>query len=272
MGAFHLCTGQRVARPFQYGAEAEPLYTIEELCFYMEKYLFLSCESLISRELLQWIKDELKEEELFRVLHRVYLSDQDNFGSILYIFRYSGLYEDEELDSFEKLMEGLRNRTEQERQKMRADLYLDHGKYKSALYIYLDLLQDGNQTQMTEELCGDIYHNAGVVYAKMFLFREAASMFAKACAKRKNCKSKEAYLYALNYIPESDYTDEIMAKMSLDFTSMKSVLDSFSRAVEDPDNYCERTKAASIKFTVDTAGETAALCRGWVRTYERMME
>ena len=83
---------------------------------------------------------------------------------------------------------------------MRGDLLLEAKKYRQAAYIYMELLEPEYTRQMTEELKGNIMHNLGVAYARLFLFPEAAQMFVQAYHLRRSDETRQAYLYAMNYV------------------------------------------------------------------------
>ena len=269
MGEFILCSDKKVKQPFFHDTLSVHLYTMEELCYYMETNLFLLDKEWIGEALFAWISDELELAELTEQLRSVYGKEKDVYGAVELIFRESGIYSKEEISELSGMLHSMRGKTEMECRKIRADRLLAAGRYRKAAYTYMELLKPEYEIRMTEELHGDIFHNLGVSYARMFLFEEAAEMFSRAWKKRKNPASREAYLYALNFLPQSGETEEDQ-EMELSLNVMREVLDKFGTVREDIDYYRERKEASAAAEAFDWKTHQENLIERWCLEYEKM--
>lgn len=76
-----------------------------------------------------------------------------------------------------------------ERDKIRADQLMEKEKYLAAIYRYKHLLDEADTKETSEVLRGNIWHNLGTAYARLFLFEEAGRCFEKAYALNKQKES-----------------------------------------------------------------------------------
>lgn len=209
MGKLILCPGKKAQHPYRLTELSVSVYTLEELCYVIEKHIFSPDRSWIGEALFRWILEELDLPALAKKLRTLYRPGQQADSCLLLLFKESGLYPEETLQEMSDLILRLREKTSIERKKMEADDLLKQGCLRQAAYCYLELLQPEGLRRMTEELQGNIYHNLGVIYAKEFLFPEAADMFARAWEKRKNPASKEAYFAARRLAEDTTHASHL---------------------------------------------------------------
>lgn len=76
-----------------------------------------------------------------------------------------------------------------ERDKIRADQLMEKEKYLAAIYRYKHLLDEADMKETGEVLRGNLWHNLGTAYARLFLFEEAGHCFEKAYALNKQKES-----------------------------------------------------------------------------------
>ncbi len=259
----------KVNKSFYHETISVHLYSMEELCYFMETHIYLIDPIWVGEPLFSWIETELGEQKLAANLRQARRKKEDEFVCVEMILRASGNYSEKELEEISGLLNQMRGKTKIERRKMSGDLYLAAGKLRQAAYVYMELLDDAYEMHMTEELRGNIFHNLGVVYARLFLFREAAALFARAYALRRDVASRDAYLYAMNFADEDSQIDE--QEMDLNFNVMREVLDHLNEATELPEYFIERKKALAAADAVDWKSEQSDLIRGWVKEYRSMI-
>ena len=233
MGALKLCTYKKAEYPLYLEMLSLHVYTMEELCYAMESSLFLLDESWMGTEFFQWIAEGVGNAELAGQLRRLYQRHRDVYECAAFLFSASGFYSRQEQKELERIIEKMKGKNSMERRKMKADYYLAKKRYRYAACGYLELLQPEFLQQMTEELQGHIMHNLGVVYARLFLFPEAARMFSMAYQKSHTESSRLCYLYAMNYITEDDSADTGVPE--LQFKTMKEAYAHFSDVSDQED-------------------------------------
>ncbi|MCD8149255.1 MAG: hypothetical protein LUE92_06770 [Clostridiales bacterium] len=260
---------EKTVNPFYHENIAVHLYSMEELCFFMEENTYLIDPSWVNEELFVWLETELGEKKLAQDLRVTLRMKKDVFACAEQIFAASGFYADSDMEQIRTMLERMQGRTKIERRKMSGDLFLDAGKYRQAAYIYMELLEEEYALLMTEELRGNILHNLGVVYARLFLFPEAAEFFAQAYALQKRQESRDAYLYAMNYVDDSYPMDEQI--MNLNFNVMKEALEYLTETADREEYYVERKEASQAAAAFDWKSSQEALIERWREAYRKMM-
>ncbi|MCD7920986.1 MAG: hypothetical protein LUG27_00790 [Clostridiales bacterium] len=265
----HYIEGKKAQNPFTHESLPVRFYTMEELCYFMEKNMYLIDASWLGEDLFAWMEAELDESILAAHLRSARRKTGDIYTCAELMFRHSAYYTTAELNDITGLLDQMRGKTKMERRKMRGDLYLEAGKYRKAAYIYMELLQKEYAIQMTEELRGNILHNLGVVYARLFLFPEAVGLFTEAYALRKNTESRDACLYAMNYVNDSCRINE--QGMDMNFSVMKDALNHLSETVDDPAYYEERREASAAAGAFDWKAAQTELLRKWSDEWRAMV-
>lgn len=267
---FRLIENRKAEHPFSHERISVHLYTLDELCYFLETHIYLIDQDWIGDELFSWLEKELHYEELARNLRQTFRSTRDVFQCVEMILHASGNYNKEKLEKIHGLLDAMNGKTNMERRKMRGDLLLEEKKYRQAAYIYLELLQPEYARQMTEELRGNIMHNLGVVYARLFLFPEASRMFMQAYQLRKNDQTRQAYLFAMNYIGDDAQLEE--QKMELSFPVMRDALNYMTDVSDLPAYYGERREASQAADAFDWKTKQEELVRRWKSEYKSMMK
>lgn len=265
---FRLIENRKAKNPYYHEMISVHIYTLEELCYYMETNIYLVDKSWIGEGLFQWLAQELQYSKLAADLHSEYRKTKDVFRCVEMIFTASGIYSQQDMNKMCSLFDIMRGKTNMERRKLQGDLFLDSGKYRQAAYTYMELLQPEYARRMTEELRGNICHNLGVVYARLFLFPEAAQMFAEAYKLRKNIQTREAYLYAMNYVEDTYPMEEQL--MDLNFSVMREALNHFSEVSDNPDFYRERKAASTAAGAFDWKSKQTELIQRWKNDFKVM--
>ncbi|MCD7980926.1 MAG: hypothetical protein LUF32_01180 [Clostridiales bacterium] len=264
-----LIEGNKTEHPFSHENLPVRFYSMEELCYFMETNMYLIDSSWLGEDLFSWLEKELDAGVLAATLRSEWRKSKDIYACAERILSESGYYDEAGLDRIAALLDRMRGKTKMERRKMRGDLFLDAGKYRKAALTYMELLEEEYEIQMTEELRGNIFHNLGVVYARLFLFPEAARMFAKAYALRKTDGSRDAYLYAMNYVDDSCTVEE--GGMDLNFNVMRDALNRLTEAADDPENYAERKEASAAASAFDWKAAQEKLLLRWSESYREMV-
>jgi tetratricopeptide (TPR) repeat protein len=120
------------------------------------------------------------------------------------IFEYTGYFRQEEIQETERLVRVSADVSLVEKQKARADYFLESRRYVLAMQEYRNLLQDGDA--LAPDFSGKIYHNLGTAQAKLFLFEKAAASFEQAYRLTGDPESLFQYLAAMRlHLKEPEY-------------------------------------------------------------------
>lgn len=194
MKDFILCQNKQSEVPFFPTPGQDPVYSLEELCFYMHGHLFLLEEAFFSDDLIAWLQEQLGLTGLSSSLRDMKAAGKDPSELTEKIFFQSGVYDREELAELHHMIVSLQDKSAVERQIIYADYLLSQKNYREALSVYLDLRKDGRFLQMSEDLQKRTIYHTGVIYARFLLFGEASDQFVELYQKYEDERGLQAYL------------------------------------------------------------------------------
>ncbi len=266
MSTMILCKQPLALNPYYIEEASLNVFSLEELCYYMLENVYSLGTGFMSMELTNWIKNELHMSELY-----VELTDCIRQGAPLHIFTGKillacGYATRAEIKDFLAIVSSFENKTEAERAKIRGDRLLKKSSLVAAIYEYEALLTAGNNT-MTKPFIGDVYHNLGVAYAKLFLFEEAVKCFDKAYQMNQRKNTLYQLLYAARATGKQEITDAMVKRYlvsSLDLAEVNTTVDETVN--------CSTIKEfdAALNSTSDLKGQAVELFLGYRAEYERL--
>ncbi|MDO4522014.1 MAG: hypothetical protein Q4B57_02565 [Eubacteriales bacterium] len=210
MSGYYLCTVRHAAHPFYIETIDLHLYTIEELCYYLQQNVYLIDETIVNEKLCSWLGEELGLKRLQLRLTRVLEHEQDELAFVLPIFEESGYLSQQELEYFRDQMLEVLQEPVQIRQKMKGDYLVMYGKYTSAIAEYREILRKQSFARMGVQFYAVVLENMAAAYAKMFRFEEAAECLWESYQTLRSKKVYEKYLRLLPlYMTEKEWQNRL---------------------------------------------------------------
>lgn len=204
MGRVLLCVGNYAKNAYYIDAFCQGVYCLEELCYCLKEYTYLVDGSIMDKGLADWIREECGCPDLAGELHEFIKRGASLTVFVMTVLEYTGYLDSGEAQMVERLLKNNSNLTEEERSKSHADFLLENGKYEKAAAEYKALA--GRTREENPALCAKALHNLGVVYARQFLYEQAAKMFDEAYRIGREGISRLHYLAAMRmYLQEQDY-------------------------------------------------------------------
>ena len=71
MSGYILCQGKRARFPYYIENISTNIYTLEELCYYLNHNIYLLDETILNEGLCRWILEELGLRKLYDKLYRM---------------------------------------------------------------------------------------------------------------------------------------------------------------------------------------------------------
>lgn len=180
MGEPLLCNRQIAANPYYIKVLSLNIYSLEELCYVIEQQVFLLENDFFDETFLSWVEDEQKDGALAERLRQSLKKEEGIIKFVELILSATGYLSREEIQQIIEKMKRMQHKSSLERRKIRADQYVINKKYRYALSEYQSMLLMEEECKKNPVLCGDIWHNQGTVFARLFLFEEAKMCFENA--------------------------------------------------------------------------------------------
>lgn len=197
MGELILCKQSIAATPFFLEDAALNVYSLEELSYYISKNTYLLNANFISAELCNWIGRELGQKELQTQLLDAIRSKAPLHIFVGLILTYDGYLTNQEIKQVIQTVASFENKSPEECQKMRADRLMENNKIVDAIYEYEHMLDEDEAKKLPREFQGDLWHNLGVAYARLFFFDEASKCFEQAYMRNHKMISMRLMLASL---------------------------------------------------------------------------
>ncbi len=193
MAGLMLATRQ-VEQPYYISELNKNIYSLEELSYFLYNYMYLVDEQFFCEALINYIENVLENPTIAQGIRQSKAHNGKFTEMIAFVVRTSGYYSQKELDKFSKQLELLGSKTSTERVKAKADILMENGKYNMAQVYYNRIIRKGVNTELPDKFYGNVYHNVGVTYVKMFAFEQAANYFRLAYEKNKDEESLKSIL------------------------------------------------------------------------------
>ena len=179
MGRIYACVGRYAANPYTIKKACIKVYCVEELCYYIRNNAFFVDEDFFDTDLFSWLEEECDLAGLAKNLRLKYRQEKKMELVVRLLFETVHYCDEKEIEETVVLLQTNRNMPGKQRLRMRGDYLLKNNKNSVALQTYEDLIERLD-LQKEKEAAGAVFHNMGVIYARMFLFEEAAVYFNKA--------------------------------------------------------------------------------------------
>lgn len=214
MSGMILCRSEYSKRPYYIAAIAANIYSIEEICYFLYNDIYLVGSDFFCEDLLSFIENDIKEPELAKHLRFLQEQKAGLAELVLTVLRYVDYYSEKEIARLGDLIEKLDTQNVWIRLKARADSYLASGRYNRAISNYEDIVYAGQDKSLAADFYGDVWHNMGVAYARMFNFAEASRCFFQAYEHNQSEESQKLYFTARQLLEdkltEEEQEDELM--------------------------------------------------------------
>lgn len=192
-----LCAGKRSRVPLRLYNVNQALYSAEEICYYLYHNAATAEDYITEDALADYYESELCLPEVAERLRVLKASEAGVKELAAVIFGATRMYTDEELAEYGRELDVLQELRGWQKQKAKADAYLEHRNYRDALVIYEGLLRNRKENEMPEVAAGNVYHNLAICELHITGAGSAAGHFAEAYEKNRNQDSLRSYLIAL---------------------------------------------------------------------------
>lgn len=172
------------------------IYSLEELCYYIYNNIYLIGTDLVDDGLISYIDNELEEPELAKQLQFLVSEEAGLSEIVMTILHYVDYYDNDEIEDLKEIIDGLDKQNATERLKLRADNFLNSRRYDSAIRNYELIVYGRRDESLPVDFYGNVWHNMGIAYVRMFFFREAEVCFKTAYEINNNVNSLKSSVIA----------------------------------------------------------------------------
>lgn len=223
MGELLICNESVAAVPYYIEGISWNVYSLEELCYYIEANTYLLEKDFMAEELCEWIDKELKIVTLAEKLRGIMMRNGRLSEFVQVLLLECGYCPKPVIREVVTIIQELEEKSDFECSKIRADRLMEKEKYLSSIYEYKNLLESNEAGAQNKALLGSIWHNLGTAYARLFLFAEAIQCYEKAYKINGNRESLKQCLMACHCHYDEEGFSEAVQKYQADGAFVKEV-------------------------------------------------
>ena len=180
MSGYILCQTERAEAPYFIENISMNIYSLEELCYYLDHNLYLIDQTILNEGLCNWIQEELKLPALAAKL-RPKMGKFASAEDLVYpVFKEINYLTYEELKVLNTRLQKFDKETPAMREKCKGDALMENKMYVHAIQVYQKLLDRKDLEEIREGLTECIYHNLGCAYSYLFQMDKAIECFRRA--------------------------------------------------------------------------------------------
>lgn len=140
MGRIVRCSSEKAVHPMYVSSAGIHLYSLEELSYFLQNFLYLIDETFFDSELLRFLRDELKRRDLAELVQSQKTGKKPMLLAGELAFAAGDMNPEERLQ-LKKKMEQFQRLSECGRKKLQADQLFARGAYEQARILYAELIQ-----------------------------------------------------------------------------------------------------------------------------------
>ena len=163
-----------------------PLYTAEELCYYIYHNLTVLEDEFIQDDLVEFIRTQLAMPVLAERIERYYQSQRDRDMMLVLILREVAYYTQKDIVDFQEQLVALRRMNPLDRKREQADLFAEKGNFQKAIRIYEKILSSTRDLKLGSGFYSRVYQHMAVCYAGLFQYDETMKCLSFSYKEGKN--------------------------------------------------------------------------------------
>ena len=180
MSELIFCSFPCAAKPYYLESAKQNIYSIEELCYFLQDNIYLLDENIMTGEFCDWLETQLQAKELAEKLRALIKTRKGFYAFCMQIIMDSGYFSRNEMQFLGMKLQKMDHQSNYENRKYKADQYMERHLYLLAISEYRNLLLASTDSPSDIRVSGDIWHNMGTAYARMLCFERAVSCYEKA--------------------------------------------------------------------------------------------
>lgn len=196
MGLVKICVHKTAKTPYYAETTGVPLYSMEELAYYLYENIYLVDERMIEEKLYSWLEKEFELTTLAEKLRSGTSTGNHVYNQVMAILQAAEYHSEEELSLLSEKIKTISGLQTQERMKYKADEMQQNENYWAAINEYERILSIRQSNKLAVEFYAGVWNNLASCYARLFLFEKAANCFENAYQFEKIPEYKEKAYYA----------------------------------------------------------------------------
>ncbi len=249
MAGYRLCRTKTAENPFYIENISTNIYSMEELCFFMSQNLYLLDETIFGPMLVSWLREELDLLGLSKKISKL-LSEKASMAELMLpVMKEIRYLNQHEMKDIQQQLNQMEEQTPLHRKKRKGDCLVAYQKYGNAVKVYQEVLKEAEESGEDRLLIGEVCHNIGCAYARLFQLDDALLWFEKAnqtLHAKRTLKSLLAATYMAKSEAEFEQKAEELGADPSTVDEIRQELKELAQAPVEDMNQCTEQLAAAL--------------------------
>lgn len=272
MGELIFCSFPCAKNPYYLESAKQNIYSIEELCYFLQDNIYLLDENIMTMEFCRWLEKDVGAVELAAKLERMMDEKKGFHAFCMQIIVDSGYFSKNEMQFLGMKLQKMDHQSSYENRKVKADQLMEKHMYLAAVREYRNLLMQGTDNQSDIRVSGDIWHNMGTAYARLFCFERAVGCYEKAYELSHRVDSLKAASQAACFMEDGERVQNFLYKNRIrpeQFTAMKKNINELCQMTEVSEEFEKLTKMERLERVsqLQAHGEISRQVEQWKEEY-----
>lgn len=190
MSVCTICKVKVAQRPFYFPLTNQPLYSYEELCYYIYYHPSFFSKEFMNEEFKEWLLKEVGGKEL---VERLYALERERASERIFLLELVTAYNYLPTSSVQVLLKEydlIQSKDSWMKKKYFADDLFRVGCYDKAQKLYEELLDEIPLLPENYKWVGQVYYGIGSCFARNMEYEQSAIFYSKSFfyTKEKQCK------------------------------------------------------------------------------------
>ena len=247
MGKIYQCIGRYAETPYTIKNTYIRVYCVEELCFYTFHNAEMIDESFAGNELIEWLAEECSLKDLASELRQVMRQSIRPEAFAERILSYCHYASEREIKDTAKVVRSAHDMDGISREQVLAEYFLKSGRVALAFKCFERIINNP-ANEGNRKLLALAYYDLGVIFSKLFYYKEAALHFKKSYDMTGDKDAEFSYLAAKRMeLGEKEYL-KFIGTLPPEYTEIMNV-EKTMQALED--EFKHKKNVRSIELMKD---------------------
>ncbi|MCR5597319.1 MAG: tetratricopeptide repeat protein [Lachnospiraceae bacterium] len=247
MGKIYQCIGRYAETPYTIKNTYIRVYCVEELCFYIFHNAEMIDESFAGNELIEWLAEECSLKDLASELRQVMRQSIRPEAFAERILSYCHYASEREIKDTAKVVRSAHDMDGISREQVLAEYFLKSGRVALAFKCFERIINNP-ANEGNRKLLALAYYDLGVIFSKLFYYKEAALHFKKSYDMTGDKDAEFSYLAAKRMeLGEKEYL-KFIGTLPPEYTEIMNV-EKTMQALED--EFKHKKNVRSIELMKD---------------------
>lgn len=247
MGKMILCKGRYSDEPYSFRLTGTNVYSIEEICCYISRNIWLMNEEIFDLDLVRWTDEKIGLPLLAKKLENLIRRNAEKKDIVVTLCSGCDYFSDDEIKELVSLMDKSSQMNSAGRDKMKADILFEKNELRQAGELYRGVLAEMKGSPGEEKMRSDVFKKLGITELYSGSSLKAENYFREAYEISEDLESLTGFLLSVRFSGKKEESAHDFESLRVSSEEMEDYRDAMSQIEEEARKINEGDFSASLK-------------------------